>query len=280
MASFEKRDFSGDESPRLTPNIKARNSDLKSIEDKIKEIEEMNLRIRLSAKVGGLSPKPYITEPDAERSASATELFRTAKFGNFEKFTTLRRWLSNNRLEGIIETLLEAGYDDMDQMGMQMQTSLPITMQMVEEAGLRPIGCRMRFLGFLTEETKPQPREKKKKSSSSYCGIAAQSDRSATLVTLKSWLEGIGLSPLYRNFVDAGFDELDHMLVLMNTAYPITDAVLLEIGVNKPGHRTRILAKLREDCVGVRYTRQLNLAEIITLERNDEKVACEMCRLM
>jgi hypothetical protein len=66
----------------------------------------------------------------------------------------------------------------------------------------------------------------------------------------------------------------------MNTAFPITDAELKEIGVCKPGHRIRILAKLREDSIGVTYTKRLELKESSSMERSGVKAACELCLVM
>lgn len=283
MASFEKVNLSQDESPHLTPKSSTRASDIKNIEDKIKEIEEMNSRIRSTVKQSfgtyTASNTKSIPEPDAERSGASTRtFFRTAKFGAFEKVTALREWLIGNRLEIIIETLLEAGYDDIDQLTVQMQSSLPITLEMLEEIGLKQVGFRMRFLAFLTEEIKPSRQPKKNPLTS--CVSANQSGWSANLPTLGSWLDQLGLLSLNQTLIDAGFDELDHMLVLMNTAYPITDAVLKVAGVSKPGHRIRILAKLREDCVGVLYTKRLNRPNVAVIERGGMKAACEMCLLM
>jgi len=284
MASFEKVNLSQDESPHLTPKDSTRHSDFKSIEDKIKEIEEMNVRIRSTVKQSydafSTNSKSIVTEPDAERSASTSGFFRTAKFGNFEKVTALRKWLSANRMEEIIETLLEAGYDDMEQLTSQMLSSLPITLEMLEEIGLKPVGIRMRFLAFLSEELKTTSNKQQKKNPLSYCVSVTQTGWSASMPTLRSWLDNLGLISLHQTFVDAGFDELDHMLVLMNSAYPITDGVLKEVGVSKQGHRIRILAKLREDCVGVLYTKRLDKSESATIERSGMKAACEMCLVM
>ena len=55
----------------------------------------------------------------------------------------------------------------------------------------------------------------------------------------------------YDNFLEAGYPELDSLLALMNTSFALDDEILTEIGVEKPGYRHRILAKLKEDCVGV-----------------------------
>lgn len=281
-ASFEKVNLSQDESPHLTPKDSTRHSDFKSIEDKIKEIEEMNNLIRSTVQqtYGHLSAKSTVTEPDAERSASTVGFLRTAKFGDYEKTLALRMWLSSNRLEDIIETLIEAGYDDLDQLAVQMQSSLPITLEMLEEIGLTKVGLRMRFLAFLAEEVQAPQGKMPKGNPLSYCSGTSPTSWSASLPTLRSWLDNLGLLALHPHLTDAGFDELDHMLVLMNTAFPITESVLKDAGVSKPGHRIRILAKLREDSVGVLYSKRLDKRVTGTIERSGVKTACEMCLVM
>jgi hypothetical protein len=281
-ASFEKVNLSHDESPHLTPRNLTPQSDSRSIEDRLKEIEEIQVRIRSTVKQSyeAISNQPLPTEPDAERSSSATALYRTAKFGDSEKQGALRKWLRAIRLEEIADVLLDAGYDDMEQLTMQMQSSLPITLEMLEEIGVSLIGYRLRFLASLTEELKPSNPKQAKKNQLMSCIGQSQLGCSVSLPTLRSWLDGLGLLNLHSVLTRSGFDDLEQLLFLMNTAFPITDAELKEIGVCKPGHRIRILAKLREDSIGVTYTRRLEQSGSATMERSHEKAACELCLVM
>lgn len=61
------------------------------------------------------------------------------------------------------------------------------------------------------------------------------------------WLESIKLEELYETLVDAGYDNSLAMTQQMKGPMPITETDLQQIGVNKPGHRKRILWKLEED---------------------------------
>jgi hypothetical protein len=108
----------------------------------------------------------------------------------------------------------------------------------------------------------------------SYC-VSQSQGTSVSLPTLHNWLDNLGLVHLHFN--RAGFDELDHLLIWMNTELPITEAVLKEVGVTKPGHRIRILAKLLEDCTGASYSKRLDLGEAPRLEGSGVKSACELC---
>jgi hypothetical protein len=254
-------------------------SNYKRIEDKIKEIEEMHARIASTVKQSydAISHKSLVSEPDAERSGGFN---RTAKFGDSDKHTALRKWLRDLRLDSIADRLVDAGYDDIGQLLIQMQSTLPITLEMLEEIGVKPIGSRMRFLAFLSEEQRSAQPKPSKKNPFSYCVSPSQLGTSASLPTLRSWLDNLGLVHLDSVFTRAGFDELDHLLILMNTDFPITEALLKEIGVSKPGHRIRILAKLREDSTGVTYSKSLDLGDTPRIERSGVKSACELCLVM
>jgi hypothetical protein len=55
----------------------------------------------------------------------------------------------------------------------------------------------------------------------------------------------MSVSELLPHFVDSGYDDLDEIYYLMTTNYALTDKVLEDIGIAKPGFRTRILINLQ-----------------------------------
>ena len=65
--------------------------------------------------------------------------------------------------------------------------------------------------------------------------------------SLKDWLALIKLERYQKLFEQSGYEDLQFVISLMNSRYPIDDVLLVKIGVNKLGHRMRILAKLLED---------------------------------
>lgn len=64
---------------------------------------------------------------------------------------------------------------------------------------------------------------------------------------LSRWLENMGLGSYYQDFVSVEYEDLDGLLAQMNSVYPITLSELKKIGIDKLGHRYRILVKLEED---------------------------------
>jgi hypothetical protein len=281
MTSFEKVNLSNDDSTRMTPKDLTPQMDFRISDDIFKQIEDVQVSSRsIKQSYDAISDKPLATESDEEHSASAAGLYRTDKFGDSEKQGALRKWLGALRLEEIADVLLDAGYDDIEQLTMQMQSSLPITLEMLKEIGVSLIGFRLRFLASLTEELKPSNPKRAKQDHLMSCTGHSQLGWTVSLPTLQSWLDGLGLQNYHSVFTRSGFDELEQLLFLMNTVFPITDAELKEIGVCKPGHRIRILAKLREDSIGVTYTKRLELKESSSMERSGVKAACELCLVM
>ena len=61
---------------------------------------------------------------------------------------------------------------------------------------------------------------------------------------IRNWLSGMNLESLTRCFVDAGFDDLNALIMQAKSKVPITRELLSKIGVTKPGHQMRILVKL------------------------------------
>jgi SAM domain (Sterile alpha motif) len=70
------------------------------------------------------------------------------------------------------------------------------------------------------------------------------------LKEIYSWLETIHLEELYEVLAEAGYDNSDAMVQQMKGPMPITDSDLVNIGVQRPGHRQRILWKLTQAVLG------------------------------
>jgi hypothetical protein len=82
--------------------------------------------------------------------------------------------------------------------------------------------------------------------------------------------------------VEAGFEELEPILMVMRTSYAFTDTTMQDdLHIEKPGHRHRILSKLREDSASydswVPYRRMMSR---IRMEKAEDSVPCEFCSLM
>lgn len=67
-----------------------------------------------------------------------------------------------------------------------------------------------------------------------------------TLTPLYDWLETINLQDLYEVLVGGGYDDISSMIDQMLSPLPITEQMLKNVGVDKPGHRVKLLMKLEE----------------------------------
>jgi hypothetical protein len=98
--------------------------------------------------------------------------------------------------------------------------------------------------------------------------------------TISEWLHSLKLDAQVNRFMDAGYDDYEFMICQMVSRHPITDLVLQrDIGIKKPGHRARILAKLHDE-ISIRTT-TLNQTEVsMSIDAQGKSTACDMCILM
>lgn len=69
----------------------------------------------------------------------------------------LLTWLASIKLEEIYDTLLSAGYDDIEMMSEQMQSHMPITTDTLRNIGVKKPGHRARLLAHLMNDNTPVP---------------------------------------------------------------------------------------------------------------------------
>lgn len=243
----------------------------------------------------GYSEKPSfststIFEPDAEKSQLDIRASKAFSFGGCDG-KNLNIWLESMRLEFLFEKLMNAGYDDVEQMVSQMCSGMPITEENLQKIGIDKSGHRKRLLAALDEECRPykSSRRTHRNQSSGFmkCCMAAIPANAGVLniPELEKWLKMINLEELYPLFVSSGYDDLEHLFVLMNSRHEISEKVLIsEIGINKQAHRYKILAKLKNDAIGFEsmkkggYTSRYRRDEL-AIERNTNSTACSSCSI-
>ena len=225
-------------------------------------------------------------EPESEQSDSPLPgLHRSFSFGADPKKSSMYLWLSKVRLECLFEILHSAGFDDIDSLRNQMNSSIPLDIDGLKKVGVCKPGHRVRLLACLEEEARGRFRRRHAPSEDTgpfQCCRQANSAPGITfLPTLQHWLDLLNLSHLYSQFVDTGYDDLEHLLALMHTRYMVTDQVLREeVKVMKVGHRQRLLIRLEEDALKVdSMFRGRSEEEGLEMERETTGVACSPCTL-
>ena len=258
-------------------------SDCKSVEYQVKQLEDIHKRIREKVRGSGEKSKilgfsrdtSSIFEPDAEKTGFEFDKNKIISFGGTERNPELHNFLLKHRLDELFCPLICAGYDDLSQLTLQMGTALPITEQSLVDIGIKKQGLRKRLLIAL-DSSVVKENEKVSRKGFNCCAVSVPNGYwVGGLPSLDVWLEGLSLRNFYQNFCNAGYDDLDDMIRIMNSTWEITNQDLEDIGVEKPGYRHRILAKLKEDSL-VHPDRP---KREVLIERSSNIIACESCSI-
>ena len=153
-----------------------------------------------------------------------------------------------------------------------MKSNLPLTEQILIKIGMKKPGHRRRLLVALdslcnNEECEGILQEFK------CCFALPNGLWSNNIITMEHWLRDLNLTELETIFTEAGFEEVEDITKLMDTPWAIDENLLLDIGIEKPGYRHRILAKLR----GNHLERK---TEELIIEKNSNSSACALCSIM
>ena len=260
--------------------------------DEIYDIEEQKFnKVDFSVEIppdmsGHISRPESIMEPECEKGSmrshrsigsSGVHSSRPFSFGVTGNRSPFYTWLEKDSLQSLFEVLVANGYDDLEQLVMQMSSDMPITHDVLQKIGVAKIGHRLRLLSKLDNEvTRMSTRSSDISSSLKCCIQPAYLGPQMINQSLSDWLSSLNLGHLYIYFASSGFEELDYLLSCMNTNYPMTDSILQEIGIDKIGHRHRILSKLKDET----HRRRFRRSPSVILEGTDKDSACQLCIIM
>jgi len=179
------------------------------------------------------------------------------------KRARLERWLRHSGLEILTDVLMESGYDDLEQLLAQSKR-MPIQIEELQRIGIQRRGHAVRLLAALELEARGDVQTAA--SSWECCEALDSAAGFSPLPSLNVWLQNLGLPHLHPDFLKAGYEDVEGLVQVMRSSYALTEASLeSELGVLKPGHRHRILSKLREDSIG---------------SPRPDSASCELCHLM
>jgi Ankyrin repeats (3 copies)/SAM domain (Sterile alpha motif)/Ankyrin repeat len=224
-----------------------------------------------------------VIDPDADSRPS-----KAFSFGR----SGLMQWLEIVGLEFLYEPLMIGGYDDIEQIVYQMKTALPINQEMLGSIGITKPGHQKRLLAALEEEARPLKSSgrvhRHRQSNPLKCCIKTFAANSVltSMPGLEDWLESMNLKCYHMLFVKSGYDNLDHMLALMNTHWQITENVLkTEIGIYKQTHRNKILNRLKINCLGFETMKKApftarDKTDGILIENHKSFVVCDGCLIV
>jgi hypothetical protein len=208
---------------------------------------------------------------------------RAFSFGGEFKKTPLYDWLASYKLESLFEVLVHNGYEDLGSILGLMDSSNPLDTHQLQSIGVKKPGHRDRLIALLEEELKETGVQTTKKTETSSlfacCTRAVSRNGHELSMTLERWMESLGLGFLYEKLQEGGYDDLEQVLFLQRTRFALDDQRLTEIGIDKVGHRHRILNKLQEETYfGTGANRSRN-SELV-IERDSRRISCEYCLVM
>lgn len=188
------------------------------------------------------------------------EVMPTQKFGSEDTTASMQisqsedlklvKFLRGIKMLNYKDVLICEGFDDMDMMIFQMTSTLPITHEVLEGIGIVKHGHRARLLMKLEQTAGVQNLNKPQNKSAIDSGWeCCQPKHTFTpgVSNLRDWLALLKIDKYQKLFEQAGYEDLQFMVSLMNSRYPIDDNLLNKMGISKMGHRMRVLAKLTDD---------------------------------
>jgi hypothetical protein len=197
---------------------------------------------------------PACMSEDEERLDISLEKLEEDKSNNNSKIqNSLLAWLDKHGISELFDILHENGYIDLESLLERMHSNNPITEDFLKTLGISKLGLRYKLLILLEEESGVQPRAAYTRHSI-YHGVATTmtfGDENSPIEvcdTLSEWLSSLKLEELIPTFLNNGYCSYEDLVMQMNSRYPLSDSMLAtELGIAKPGHRSRILTKLTED---------------------------------
>lgn len=273
--------FSQNEDLSLSRSASCISSQDLSIEQRLTRIDDLSRRIKdtVMAPVRPAETEPADTTETASPVKEKPSLPPTLPENDASR-QRLFNWLTNLKLDSCYRDLSEAGYDDLDQMVSQMNSSLPINEDFLVRIGIRKPGYRLRLMAALEMESGEGRKSRRRPDS---LGKSPDSQAVSTTFAYKSlqdWLHDLGLGELAPLLVSQGFEDLELLLVQMNSAHPITAAVLEQAGVTER-HSQLLVDTLQRDSVGVeQYHRYLPVTVGLEMEREGRHVTCQSCAFM
>ena len=182
--------------------------------------------------------QPIRAEPN--KLPSLTEVNRNI-------YNPLFIFLKRIGMEKYFENLNNMGFDDLKLIINQTKKGMGITDDNLKLAGIKLPGDRAKILIKIEEEAKLYNFKLQKEIYYTSKDLK-NCENDINIQKLNKWLKEIKLEEYLFNFIDAGYHSKELLLMQMISKQPLTDNILeQEIEIKKPGHRVRIMNKLKDE---------------------------------
>ena len=185
---------------------------------------------------------------------------------------SLKDFLSEMNMQKYLNNFIDNGFDDIKFIIEQAQKGIYIQDGELKEAGILLPGDRAKILIKIQEKANnfnyviP-------KSVYYKCKNLKDLNNDININNLKDWLKNLRIDNYLKNFIRNGYHSIELLFLQMESQSPLTSEILKdEIGIDKIGHRSRIINKLKED--GRSYANKLKTSILLLGDTNNSKF-CE-----
>ena len=183
---------------------------------------------------------------------------------------SLYKFLSEIKLEKYYNLMNSNGFEDIQILINQGKSILAINDSQLKETGIDKPGDRAKILIRLQEKAGNFCYQIPKNVYYT-CNNLENYMNDINVNKLNDWLKALKIENYLENFIEAGYYSVELMLIQMESKNPITDNILKdEIGINKIGHRARIINKLLEE--GKKLNNKLKTSMLIVGNGQTEKI--------
>ena len=201
--------------------------------------------------------------------ATAVTSLKASKSGLYPIYD----WLTQHSLDFYYDLMKDSGFYSVEDL-----LSDPERLKQKILPAIRKQGHSDRLIFRLTEEGyKKEAKIVHKKSKSNFLRCCGSSSSSNTGVfytpDLRKWLSDIHMEVYYKDFVDAGYDDIDALIIMADSTLGLSRQKLQEIGICNDLHAAKVLRKLDKDNANI-YSR--NSVGRVSFDE-PKSVACESC---
>ena len=181
----------------------------------------------------------------------------------------LFEFLSQINLTKYINNFIQNGFDDINLLIEQAKRGIYINDNDLKEAGIIIPGDRAKILIRIQEKAGNFFFNVPKNVYYS-CNDLNKVQNDININKLKNWLKNLKIQIYLTNFVFNGYHSIELLLLQMESKNPLTVEILKEeLGIEKIGHRSRIINKLKEE--GRSYNNKLKTSVLLIGDNENNK---------
>ena len=188
---------------------------------------------------------------------------------DIDKNNLLKEFLIQISMQKYLKNFIDSGFDDIKIILEQAQKGIYIKDSELKEAGILIPGDRAKIL-IRIQEKAGNFKFNVPKSVYYVCKKDNKINNDVNIKNLRNWLKNLRIDNYLKNFIYNGYHSIELLFLQMESQSPLTAEILKEeIGIDKVGHRSRIINKLKED--GRSYINNLKTSVLLVGNPNNNK---------